>query len=211
MLYTPNDEKRRTAIYVRISTAMQKTDRQQEELVSHAELNQFNFNRNLDVYVDVISGFKDGEMRPNFSILKTKVEMGEYRQILFSEFSRLDRKPSNLLRDLEWFQGHDCWLFFNKQNLWVRGKSDIGTQIMIQVLAVMSQYEIELFTSRGVDGKISAIKNRNTYKGGPYPYGYSLTADKAVLQRVWDAGEEFRGEWEFVLEHETPWNMPLTR
>ena len=40
---------------------------------------------------------------------------------------------------------------------------------------------------------------------------YSLTADKAVLQRVWDAGEEFRGEWEFVLEHETPWNMPLTR
>lgn len=174
---------------------MQKTDRQQEELVSHAELNQFNFNRNLDVYVDVISGFKDGEMRPNFSILKTKVEMGEYRQVLFSEFSRLDRKPSNLLRDLEWFQGHDCWLFFNKQNLWVRGKNDIGTQIMIQVLAVMSQYEIELFTSRGVNGKISAIKNRNTYKGGPYPYGYSLTADKklvvndaeaSVVRRIFD-------------------------
>ena len=39
--------KRHTAIYVRISTASQKTDRQQEELTSYAELNQLNFNRNL--------------------------------------------------------------------------------------------------------------------------------------------------------------------
>ena len=52
MYFNQIDEKRRTAIYVRISTAMQKTD----------------------------------------------------RQVLFSEFSRLERKPTNLLRDLEKFQ-----------------------------------------------------------------------------------------------------------
>ena len=49
------DEKRHTAIYVRISTASHKTDRQQEELTSYAELNQLNFNRNLDVFIDVVS------------------------------------------------------------------------------------------------------------------------------------------------------------
>ena len=68
MYFNQIDEKRRTAIYVRISTAMQKTD------------------------------------RPNFSILMAKLEMGEYTQVLFSEFSRLERKPTNLLRDLEKFQ-----------------------------------------------------------------------------------------------------------
>ncbi|HJJ36203.1 MAG TPA: archaeosine biosynthesis radical SAM protein RaSEA [Methanocorpusculum sp.] len=39
---------------------------------------------------------------------------------------------------------------------------------------------------------------------------YSLTADKKVLQNVWDAGESCRDEWQFVLDNETSWNMPLT-
>ena len=37
MYFNQIDEKRRTAIYVRISTAMQKMDRQVEKLVSFAE------------------------------------------------------------------------------------------------------------------------------------------------------------------------------
>ena len=40
---------------------------------------------------------------------------------------------------------------------------------------------------------------------------YSLNADKSVLQAVWDAGADCREEWEFVLEHEKSWNMPLTK
>ena len=71
-LFNSIDQMRHTAIYVRISTASQKTDRQQEELTSYAELNQLNFNRNLDVFIDVVSGFKDGEERPNFSALKNR-------------------------------------------------------------------------------------------------------------------------------------------
>ncbi len=39
---------------------------------------------------------------------------------------------------------------------------------------------------------------------------YSLSGDKAVLQAVWDTGCSCRKEWEYVLEHEMPWNMPLT-
>lgn len=40
---------------------------------------------------------------------------------------------------------------------------------------------------------------------------YSLSGDKTVLQNVWDAGESSREEWQFILDNETPWNMPLTR
>lgn len=38
------DTQRRTAVYVRISTSMQKTDRQVEELVTFAKENKLNFN-----------------------------------------------------------------------------------------------------------------------------------------------------------------------
>lgn len=39
---------------------------------------------------------------------------------------------------------------------------------------------------------------------------YSINGDKSVLQDVWDNGFDCRDEWNFVLENEKPWNMPLT-
>ena len=84
-----------------------------------------------------------------------------------------DRKPSNLLKSIEYYQSKNVWLWFGKQQMWVCDKSDISTQIMISVLAVMSQYEIELLTARGMDGKISAIRSHGIHIGGFTPYGYS--------------------------------------
>ena len=71
------DTQRRTAVYVRISTSMQKTDPQVEELVTFAKENKLNFNEKKDIYRDVISGFKDGEQRPMFSALMEKVRRGD--------------------------------------------------------------------------------------------------------------------------------------
>ena len=174
------DKSRKTAIYIRISTSMQQTDRQKEELLDYAMRNNIVINEE-DIYVDIISGFKEGEIRPSYSILQRKVEDGVYQQILFSEFSRLDRKPSNLLKSIEYYQSKDVHLFFKKQGLWVRDKSDLQTNIMISVLAAMSQYEIELFVARGVDGKVSAIKKRGIAQGGFTAYGYESTEEEKKL------------------------------
>jgi radical SAM enzyme (TIGR01210 family) len=38
---------------------------------------------------------------------------------------------------------------------------------------------------------------------------YSLNADKNTLQAVWGVGCSCKKEWEFVLDNETSWNMPL--
>ena len=168
-------------IYVRISTNKQQTDRQVVELKEYASKAGITITDD-DIFTDIISGFKDGELRPQYSLLKQKIEAGEYQQILFSEFSRLDRKPSNLLRSIEYYQKHDVHLYFKKQNLWVKDKSDIASQIMISVLAVMSQYEIELFVARGIDGKISTIKNRGINDGGFTAYGYmTSTREKRLI------------------------------
>lgn len=171
-----NKTQTRTAIYVRISTAQQKTDRQVVELKDYARCHGINISED-DIYIDIISGFKTGEIRPQYSILKQRVEDGFYNQILFSEFSRLDRKPSNLLKSIEYYQKKGVHLYFKKQNIWIRDKSDIATQIMVSVLAVMNQYEIELFVARGIDGKITAIKNRGIASGGFTAYGYRTSTN----------------------------------
>jgi hypothetical protein len=40
---------------------------------------------------------------------------------------------------------------------------------------------------------------------------YSLTADKSLLSAVFEKECACREEWEFVLDHERPWSLPLTR
>lgn len=51
---------RRTAIYIRISTSQQQTDRQETELKEFALRNGLNFSEKTDMYIDIISGFKEG-------------------------------------------------------------------------------------------------------------------------------------------------------
>lgn len=179
---------------------MQQMDRQREELLQYAKKCGIAINEAEDIYTDIISGFKDGEARPSYSILKQKVEDGVYQQILFSEFSRLDRKPSNLLKSIEYYQKKDVHLYFKKQNLWVRDKSDIATQIMVHILAVMSQYEVELFTARGIDGKISAIKNRGVAQGGFTAYGYRSNEVDKRLEINEDEADVVRRIYQYYID-----------
>ena len=194
-----NRNDRKTAIYVRISTGMQKTDRQVTELLEYANSVGIRVNEE-DIFVDIISGFKDGEIRPKYSDLKRRIEDGEYQQILFSEFSRLDRKPSNLLKSIEYYQNRGVFLYFRKQGIWVKDKTDISTQIMISVLAVMSQYEIELFVARGIDGKVSALKNRGINCGGLTGYGYTTTPENKKLIVNEKEAEVVRRIFNYFLE-----------
>ena len=64
------------AIYCRVSTQQQSTDRQQEELLKLAKDKRYNIDAK-HIYVDVISGFKKGEVRPAFSKMVEDVENGK--------------------------------------------------------------------------------------------------------------------------------------
>jgi len=57
------EKSRKTAIYVRISTGMQKTDRQVAELKEYSASVGISIT-DEDIFVDIISGFKTGEIRP---------------------------------------------------------------------------------------------------------------------------------------------------
>jgi DNA invertase Pin-like site-specific DNA recombinase len=160
---------KQAAIYIRISTQQQNTDRQKQDLWAFAEKEGYDI---YEIYTDVVSGFKKNEDMPDLERLKADSTKNLFSVILFSEFTRLSRTVTELNQSIDFFRDHDVDLFFQKQNIWVRKDGDLGTDILIQVLGVVASYEIELFAERSTSGKISALKNRGINLGGLPAFGY---------------------------------------
>lgn len=93
---------KKVLIYCRVSTQQQTTDRQKEELLKFAAENHWNVEEE-DIFIDVISGFKKGEFRPEYVKMLERVEYGDIDIILFSEFSRLARNATELLEQIKLF------------------------------------------------------------------------------------------------------------
>ena len=90
------------AIYCRVSTQMQSTDRQREELLTLASKKSWEISEDK-IYVDIISGYKAGEVRPEFSRMLSELSPKGITCILFSEFSRLARNATELLEQVNFF------------------------------------------------------------------------------------------------------------
>ena len=56
----------KVAIYCRVSTQMQSTDRQKEELLTFAKEHNYDVSED-NIYIDIITGYSVGEDRPNYS------------------------------------------------------------------------------------------------------------------------------------------------
>lgn len=131
----------KVAIYCRVSTQMQSTDRQKEDLLKYAKERGYVISDD-NIYVDVISGFKSGEVRPEYSRMIANVKSGKINLILFSELTRLGRNATELLDEIKKFQEMGVHLYFEKQNIEVKEVSDLGSKILLHILAVVAEYEI---------------------------------------------------------------------
>lgn len=116
--------------------------------------------------------------------------------------------------------------------------SEYADMISMNLCTVQGRTELEKYWQRGAfrppylwsavkvlleaDVFVACDPVGGGFKRGPHNNGsldkevvaaineYSLTADKSVLQNIWDEGVCDRDEWSYVLENETSWNMPLT-
>ena len=170
------------AIYCRVSTQMQSTDRQREELLTLASKKSWEISEDK-IYVDIISGYKAGEVRPEFSRMLSELSPKGITCILFSEFSRLARNATELLEQVNFFRERKIDLYFEKQNIWVtHDNKDLAGTILLHVLAVMSSYEIELFAERSMSGKINKLQAGGG-GGIEFAYGYRLNEGKKLVNR----------------------------
>lgn len=176
------------AIYCRVSTEQQSTDRQKQELKKYATEKLERPVADEDIYTDVISGYKKGELRPEYSKLKTEVEAGNIDTILFSEFTRVSRTANELLSEIQFFQDHEVSTYFQKQDLWVKCAKDfkspidsMSSNILLHLLAVMAEYEVELFNERSISGKILKIKKHGNGGGLERAFGYMHNEKKQIV------------------------------
>lgn len=170
---------KKVLIYCRVSTQQQATDRQKEDLLKFAAKNHWNVEEEY-IFVDVISGFKKGEFRPEYTKMLERIEYEDIDIILFSEFSRLARNATELLEQINLFLNKGIHLYFEKQDLWVKGNKDVGSVILLHVLAVMSSYEIELFVERSLSGKINKVQIGHG-GGDERAYGYMHNDNKQIV------------------------------
>lgn len=173
----------KTAIYCRISTSMQSTDRQREDLLKVAERFKYEIDA-AHIFIDIITGFSIGEDRPNYSALLSEVEKGNIDTVLFSELTRLGRNSTELMAEVQRLQDKGIDLYFEKQDLWVRhDKKDLGSRILLAVLAITTSYEIELFAERSISGKIEKISKGGGIGGDNNAYGYMNDENKMMVIR----------------------------
>ena len=175
-----NNSNNNVAIYCRVSTQMQSTDRQEEELLKYAEQKGFKITPN-HIYKDVISGFSIAETRPEYDRLFACIKSGEIKKVLFWELTRLGRNSVELLKEIEKLKELDVELYFKSQNLTINSKQDLGSRILLAVLAVTATYEIELFAERSVSGKINKILMGGGVGGDNNAYGYCNDRNKKMI------------------------------
>lgn len=168
------------AIYCRVSTNLQSTDRQKEDLLALANEKKWNITDDR-IYIDIISGFQEGENRPMFSQMLDDIKPKGITHILFSELSRLARNATELLKKIDDFRQKGITLYFEKQNLWVGDKNfSLGSEILLHVLAIMSKYEIDLFAERCLSGKVSKLHSGGG-GGHEYAFGYKSDDTKNII------------------------------
>lgn len=160
----------KAAIYIRVSTQLQSTDRQRTELTELANKRGYEV---VQIYEDFCSGFKD---RASYNQLKEDATKGLFNIVLFSEMSRMTRK-NNLLSEVDYFKRNNVQVYFQKQNILVTNqKNDLGSTILLSVMSAISSYEVELMKERLISGKIEQLKTR-PMTTGKVPFGYMTSAE----------------------------------
>lgn len=107
--------------------------------------------------------------RPDFQRLLRDIEMGKIKAVACYKLDRISRKTSDLMRLLEYFESHDVTLLVCSNNI----NTQISTsKIIIQVLAIIAEFERDILTERIQDNLMELAKD-GRWLGGKTPTGFS--------------------------------------
>lgn len=168
-----NQEKRRVAIYIRVSTSEQKIkgyglDAQKKRLLDYVNNNQaLNLVTQKGwIYEDVDSGSEFN--RENLQKLLKDVKAKKFDAVLVWKIDRLSRSLKHLLNLFEIFEQHQVSFISVQENIDFKGP--IG-KLIFQIFGAIAQFERELIKGRTTIGKIASAELGN-YTGTNIPYGY---------------------------------------
>ena len=165
-------DNRRDALYARKSRITNKGDSIGVQFKQSADyaVNQLSLAEEYEFlkYEDKgLSGYYSD--RPDFQRLLRDIEMGKIRSVTCYKLDRISRKTSDLMRLLEYFERHDVTLLVCSNNINTRIST---SKIIIQVLAIIAEFERDILTERIQDNLMELAKD-GRWLGGMTPTGFA--------------------------------------
>jgi len=149
-----------TGIYIRVSTAEQRTDSQDQELRRYCRQRGW---KNLSVYVDKICGAKTS--RPELERLMQDIRAGKIERLLVFKLDRLGRSLTHLALILDELNRLQVPLIASSQGIDTSTDSPAG-RLQLNVLMAVAEFERGIIRER-VNAGISAAKIRGVRFGRP--------------------------------------------
>lgn len=179
------------AIYARVSTVLhQHFERQISDLTTiikehNNKLNiPFDFDNDVEVYAEKISGFKKNTERVELTKLLDKIENdpSSISHLYISEISRLGRDPSDTRKVIDRLTdlGIPIYIDSIKQSTIENGKRNTTMNIVIQILMEFAAAEAESIKIRMMSGKLEKVSKGRT-SGNNEAYGYWSDEDKMLV------------------------------
>jgi DNA invertase Pin-like site-specific DNA recombinase len=172
----------RAALYLRVSTNDQDTERQERELCEVAANRGYKI---VEVYRDHgISGAKGRDKRPAFDKLHKDAVRHRFDIVLAWSVDRLGRSLKDLVAFLQHLHALKVELFLFQQSL---DTTTPAGKAMFQMLGVFAEFERSMITERVKSG-LRAAKANSTKSGRPIGRPAIPKATRAEIRRVYMAG-----------------------
>ena len=140
--------------------------------------------------------------RPDFQRLLRDIEHGKIKAVACYKLDRIGRKTADLMRLLEYFERHNITLLVCSNNINTQNST---SKIIIQVLAIIAEFERDILTERIQDNLMELAKD-GRWLGGNTPTGFtskrittgsgknknavshleSIDAEKRVVQKIYE-------------------------
>ena len=152
---------RRVAIYSRVSTASQNTEKQVRELLQVAERHGWTV---VAEFADPgISGAKGRDQRPGLAALMQAVARREIDMVMAWSVDRLGRSLQNLIEFLGELHGKHVDLYLHQQGL---DTSTPAGKALFQMMGVFAEFERAMIRER-VNAGLARAKAQGTKLGRP--------------------------------------------
>lgn len=171
------EDNRTVVIYARKSKVTHKGDsiaNQEEYCKEYARLHlQLPSDYEFQVYEDEgKSGFYSD--RPDFQRMIRDVEQKKIRAIVCYKLDRISRRMADLTNLIDYLNKYDVALLIASNNL---NTQDSNSKLMIQMLAMIAEFERDVLTERIQDNLIELAKD-GRWMGGITPTGYAVERSK---------------------------------
>lgn len=176
------------AIYLRVSTAQQTYNRQEQDIRAYISKIYKENEYNIELYAENISGFKNSKDRPELQRFLDKVEEDPkyYKCLYITELSRVGRNPLEARKVINGLLDKKIDVCVTSTNGGTNFLNPIGTvnQTQLAVMGLLmdfAQIEIDVFKERSLSGMREKIFDGGANGGVFVPYGYAKNELKKLV------------------------------